>query len=101
MCLPSVLLAWLVLAPSVAAEVPAPFEAERGSPCVATPEAVAGAMLEVAHLGSGDTVVDPGFGDGRHVIAAAKEFGAPEKDETAGTRRASVYRFTVPPRATP
>lgn len=193
MRLPPVLLAWLVLAPSVAAQVPAPSEADRVAPYAATPETVVKAMLEVARVGPGDTVVDLGSGDGRLVIAAAKEFGArgfgvdidpalvayatrraeeagvserarfylrdlfktdvagasvvtiyllptimdrvsaklraelapgtrvvthdyvlpgwridsvkvvdaPEKDETAGTRRASIYLFTVPPRTVP
>jgi ribosomal protein L11 methylase PrmA len=43
---------------------------------VATPPAVVKAMLEVARVGPNDLVVDLGSGDGRIVIAAAKEYGA-------------------------
>jgi predicted RNA methylase len=43
---------------------------------VATPPAVVKAMLEVAHVGPDDLVMDLGSGDGRIVIAAAKEYGA-------------------------
>ena|SRR6266849_8624800 len=43
---------------------------------VATPPAVVKAMLEVAHVGPNDLVMDLGSGDGRIVIAAAKEYGA-------------------------
>lgn len=43
---------------------------------VATPPAVVDAMLTVARVTSADIVYDLGSGDGRIVIAAAKEFGA-------------------------
>jgi SAM-dependent methyltransferase len=187
----AILLAALALAPAAAAQAPAPTEADHVSPFAATPHSVVTAMLELAEVRPGDTVVDLGSGDGRLVIAAAKQFGsrgfgvdidaalvayatrradeagvadrarfyqrdlfktdlagatvvtiyllptimervaaklaaelapgarvvthdyvlpgwrvdrvrvveAPEKDETAGTRRASLYLFIVPPRA--
>jgi SAM-dependent methyltransferase len=45
-------------------------------PYVQTPPNVVRAMLQMAHVGPGDVVVDLGCGDGRIVIAAAREFGA-------------------------
>ena len=61
-----VLLLLLVLA---AAQIPrAPF--------VATPPDVVDRMLKIAAVTSSDVVYDLGCGDGRIVIAAAREFGA-------------------------
>jgi SAM-dependent methyltransferase len=45
-------------------------------PYVQTPPNVVTAMLRMAHVGSNDVVVDLGCGDGRIVVAAAKQFGA-------------------------
>jgi hypothetical protein len=45
-------------------------------PYVATPEGVGVEMLRFAGVGPADTVYDLGSGDGRVVIAAAREFGA-------------------------
>jgi len=45
-------------------------------PFVWTPEEVVEAMLQLGGVGAGDVVYDLGCGDGRIVIAAAKEFGA-------------------------
>jgi SAM-dependent methyltransferase len=45
-------------------------------PYVATPEAVVEEMLEIAQVGPADVVYDLGSGDGRIVIAAARQFGA-------------------------
>lgn len=45
-------------------------------PYVATPEEQVLKMLELAQVGSDDTVVDLGSGDGRIVITAAAHFGA-------------------------
>jgi SAM-dependent methyltransferase len=45
-------------------------------PFVPTPPAVVSAMLTIARVGPSDVVYDLGSGDGRIVIAAAKEFGA-------------------------
>ncbi len=73
----ALVLAVLALAPAVAAaQSPMPTEADRVAPYAVTPDSVVTAMLEVAGVRPGDTVVDLGSGDGRLVIAAAKEFGA-------------------------
>ena len=45
-------------------------------PFITTPDNVTLAMLEMAHVGPGDFVIDLGSGDGRIVIVAAKKFGA-------------------------
>lgn len=45
-------------------------------PYVATPEGVGVEMLRIAGVGRDDVVYDLGSGDGRLVIAAAREFGA-------------------------
>jgi SAM-dependent methyltransferase len=76
MRLATLLVALVPLLPVAAAQTPLPTEADRVAPYAVTPEAVVTAMLEVAGVRPGDTVVDLGSGDGRLVIAAAKEFGA-------------------------
>jgi cyclopropane fatty-acyl-phospholipid synthase-like methyltransferase len=43
---------------------------------VPSPDSVVDAMLELAHVTSGDIVFDLGSGDGRIPIAAAKRYGA-------------------------
>lgn len=45
-------------------------------PYVQTPRNIVDKMLELARLQAGDFVIDLGSGDGRMVIAAAKEYGA-------------------------
>ena len=45
-------------------------------PYVPTPDDVVQAMLKLAEVKSADTVYDLGCGDGRIVVAAAKDFGA-------------------------
>jgi SAM-dependent methyltransferase len=45
-------------------------------PYVQTPPNVVTAMLRMAHVGANDVVIDLGCGDGRIIVAAAKEFGA-------------------------
>ncbi len=45
-------------------------------PFVTTPAAAVTAMLRLAGTGPTDTVMDPGAGDGRIVIAAVRNFGA-------------------------
>ena len=45
---------------------------EKDAPYVPTPANVVEAMLDMAHVGPGDYVIDLGCGDGRIVIAAAK-----------------------------
>jgi hypothetical protein len=46
------------------------------TPYVQTPQNVVDKMLEVAHVGAADYVIDLGSGDGRMVITAAKRYGA-------------------------
>jgi hypothetical protein len=46
------------------------------APYVQTPTAVVTAMLRLADVRAGDVVYDLGSGDGRVVIAAARDFGA-------------------------
>jgi cyclopropane fatty-acyl-phospholipid synthase-like methyltransferase len=43
---------------------------------VPTPSGIVDAMLRLAHVTSDDVVIDLGSGDGRIVIAAAKQYGA-------------------------
>ena len=50
--------------------------AERLAPFVPSPQVVVERMLELADLKPGETVYDLGCGDGRIVIAAAREFRA-------------------------
>src|SRR5688572_32434882 len=45
-------------------------------PFVPTPPETVRAMLEAADVGADDFVIDLGSGDGRIVIAAARDFGA-------------------------
>ena len=45
-------------------------------PFVTTPDEVVERMLRLARTGADDTVIDLGSGDGRIVIAAARDFGA-------------------------
>ncbi|MGH8703819.1 MAG: class I SAM-dependent methyltransferase [Burkholderiales bacterium] len=78
------------------------------APYVSTPYEVVAEMLQLAAVGPGDLVYDLGCGDGRIVIAAAKEFGArgvgvdidPRRiaEANAAARRAGVaqhVRFVV------
>jgi SAM-dependent methyltransferase len=53
-----------------------PAHALEEVPFVVSPDNVTNAMLEIAHVGPEDYVIDLGSGDGRIVIAAAKRFGA-------------------------
>ena len=46
------------------------------TPYVQTPQNVVDRMLQVAHVGPADYVIDLGSGDGRMVITAAQKFGA-------------------------
>lgn len=48
----------------------------KGAPFVPSPTHVVWKMLELANVSKNDVVYDLGSGDGRIVIAAAKEFGA-------------------------
>jgi ribosomal protein L11 methylase PrmA len=76
------LLAVLALSPALSFGQPAaaaPAPAPNRTPdviYVPTPEAVVEAMLKVAKVTSKDVVYDLGCGDGRIVVAAAKQYGA-------------------------
>ena len=48
----------------------------RGAAWTPTPQGVVHRMLELAKVTNDDTVVDLGSGDGRIIIAAAREYGA-------------------------
>jgi SAM-dependent methyltransferase len=73
-------------------------------PYVQTPPNVVTAMLRMAHVGANDVVVDLGCGDGRIIVAAAKEFGARgigydiDPDRISEARR-NAARAGVTPRA--
>jgi len=54
--------------------MPAPAAEE--VPFITTPDQVTREMLRIAEVGPADHVIDLGSGDGRIVIAAAREFGA-------------------------
>lgn len=60
----------------VLAAGPSPAQPTGDVPYVPTPEPVVQSMLELAQVGPGDFVLDLGSGDGRIVIAAARDFGA-------------------------
>jgi len=63
--------AWGQEAPTAPAD-----SVDKGAPYVPTPRHVVMRMLELAEVTADDVVYDLGSGDGRIVIAAAKEFGA-------------------------
>src|SRR6266852_7814331 len=61
---------------SCAACAQAPDQIQINPPYVRTPANVVSAMLKLAGVKANDVVYDLGCGDGRIVIAAAKEYGA-------------------------
>lgn len=63
--------ALLLIAPTAA-----PAQQVGDVPFVPTPEPVVEAMLDLADVGAGDFVLDLGSGDGRIVVAAARDRGA-------------------------
>ena len=65
-----------LLAGFAAAPLRAQDPEELQVPYVPTPEKVVAEMLRLANVQRGDVVYDLGSGDGRIVIAAAKQFGA-------------------------
>ena len=75
---PRVVVVALALIAAVAAHAvaQAPTETKRDVPYVPTREPVVMKMLEMARVTKNDVVYDLGSGDGRIVIAAAKQFGA-------------------------
>src|ERR1700730_8744008 len=54
----------------------APDQIQINPPYVRTPDKVVSAMLKLAAVKANDIVYDLGCGDGRIVIAAAKDYGA-------------------------
>jgi len=68
---PALLLALALLAGAAPAQ-----ETEWRPPLITTPDEVVSAMLRLAGTGPADLVADLGSGDGRIVIAAARDFGA-------------------------
>src|ERR1700680_4339337 len=59
-----------------AAWAQAPEQIQINPPYVRTPDKVVSAMLKLAGVKASDVVYDLGCGDGRIVIAAAKDYGA-------------------------
>src|ERR1700686_2098602 len=68
------ILAAILLASAACAQ--APDQIQINPPYVRTPDHVVSAMLKLAGVKASDIVYDLGCGDGRIVIAAAKEYGA-------------------------
>jgi SAM-dependent methyltransferase len=65
-----------LIAPFLQAQAPPPGQIEINAPYVESPEAVVSAMLKLAEVTSSDLVYDLGCGDGRIVIAAARDYKA-------------------------
>jgi len=61
---------------TAAAQSTSAEQAAINAPYVTTPPQVVSVMLELAQVGSSDTVYDLGCGDGRIVISAAQRYGA-------------------------
>jgi SAM-dependent methyltransferase len=66
------ILAGVLLACTAAAQVPVHLDV----PYVPSPNAIVDGMLKLAGVKKGDVVYDLGCGDGRIVIAAARDYGA-------------------------
>lgn len=66
----------LVSCALLAASVHAARAADASVPYVPTPQNVVDRMLEIAHVGPQDYVIDLGSGDGRIVVTAAQKYGA-------------------------
>jgi SAM-dependent methyltransferase len=67
---------WVAGLLCLSAAAAAAQEERTGGPFVPTPQVVVDEMLKMADVRKDDFVVDLGSGDGRIVIAAAKQFGA-------------------------
>ena len=65
-----------VVLAAFAVQAQAPDQIQINPPYVRTPDKVVSAMLKLAGVKASDIVYDLGCGDGRIVIAAAKEYGA-------------------------
>lgn len=62
--------------PGVLALQPPPTQPQKLAPYVSSPQPLVTKMLELAQLKQGETVFDLGCGDGRILVAAARDFGA-------------------------
>jgi protein-L-isoaspartate O-methyltransferase len=62
--------------PGVLAFQPPPTQPQKLAPFVSSPQPLVTKMLELAALKPGETVYDLGCGDGRILVAAARDFGA-------------------------
>ncbi len=72
--LPAMLCA--LAAPGVLAFQPPPTQPQKLAPYVSSPQPLVSKMLEMAGLKQGETLYDLGCGDGRILIAAARDFSA-------------------------
>lgn len=66
-----------------------------GAPWLPTPKSKVRAMLEIAEVNRGDTLVDLGSGDGRIIVMAAKEFGAKSIGIEVDPLRLLWSRFSI------
>jgi ubiquinone/menaquinone biosynthesis C-methylase UbiE len=66
----------LVALPALEAWQPPPTQPQKLAPFVSSPQPLVARMLELAGLKQGETIYDLGCGDGRILIAAARDFGA-------------------------
>ncbi len=71
----SIAAAFVLMFSLARAQNTAPEQVLINAPYVTSPENVVTALLKLANVKKGDIVYDLGCGDGRIVIAAAKEFG--------------------------
>ncbi|HRJ18838.1 MAG TPA: class I SAM-dependent methyltransferase [Bryobacteraceae bacterium] len=62
--------------PGLQAFQPRPTQPQKLAPYVSSPQPLVAKMLELSGLKQGETVFDLGSGDGRILIAAARDFGA-------------------------
>jgi SAM-dependent methyltransferase len=67
---------YALIAPFTHAQNSPPGQIEINAPYVESPTSVVSAMLKLAGVTSSDVVYDLGCGDGRIVIAAARDYGA-------------------------
>src|SRR6266849_4317850 len=70
------LIVCLAVAPMYAQEQDSSVEQKKIVPYVPTSPEIVSAMLKLANVQKKDLVIDLGCGDGRIVVAAAKEYGA-------------------------
>ena len=85
------LLLALCVVPAAAEPVIAATQSDRDAPFLPTPMSAVEAMLDLAEVGPGDSVIDLGSGDGRIAIAAAERgataLGDRDRSRSGGPRR--------------